>query len=62
VTAQQAFGGLARARSGVADVEQLADLGQAQPEPLRAAEEQQPVHVARPIPAMLAFGPQRDGE
>ena len=60
VAPQQAFGGLARARSGVADGEQLADLGQPQPEPLRAADEQQPVHVGLPVPAMLAFGPLRD--
>jgi hypothetical protein len=52
--------GFAWARSGVADGEQPADLGQPQPEPLRAADEQQPVHVGRPVPAVLSSGPVRD--
>lgn len=39
VAPQQGFGGLARTGPGVADGEQLADLGQPRPEPLRAADE-----------------------
>jgi hypothetical protein len=52
VAAQKVLGGFARARCGVTDGEQLADLRQPQPEPLRAPDEQQPVHVGRPVPAM----------
>jgi hypothetical protein len=57
---QQACSGLARAHAGIADGEQLADLRQPQPEPLRAADEQQPVHISPPVPAMFAFSPLRD--
>jgi len=39
---------------------QLADLGEPQPEPLRAADEQQAVHVGWPVPAVLSPGPLRD--
>jgi hypothetical protein len=44
----------------VADGEQLADPGHRQPEPFRAADEQQPVHVGRPVPALFSSGPLRD--
>ena len=59
VAAQQGFGGLAGAGAGVADGEQLADLGQPQPEPLGAADEQQPVQVGGPVPAVVAVGAPR---
>ena len=62
VAAQQGFGGLAGAGAGVADGEQLADLGQPQPEAaLGAADEQQPVQVGRkPVPAVVAAGAPRE--
>ena len=57
---QQARGGLTRADAGIAYGEQVPVLCQPQPQPLRAADEQQPVHVSPPVPAMLTFGPLRD--
>ena len=60
VPPQQARSRLAWARAGIADDEQLTDLRQPQPEPLRSPDEQQPVHISPPVPAMLAFGPPRD--
>ena len=45
VALQQTPGGLARARSGVADDKQLADFRQLEPEPLRAQDQQQLVHI-----------------
>ena len=59
VAPQQGFGGLACAGAGVADGEQLADLGQPQPEPLGAADEQQPVQVGLTPPAVVAVGAPR---
>ena len=53
--------GPARAYSGVADGEQLANLRQPKPEPPRAADEQQPVYIGLPVPAVLTFGPVRSG-
>src|SRR5580693_10604626 len=58
--AQQIRGGLTRASARIADGKQIADLGQAQPQPLRAADEQQTVYIGPSVAAMLTFGPLRD--
>lgn len=62
VPAQEHLRGLARAHARVADREQVADLGQAQPEPLRAPDEQQPVQVGGPVAAVIAVGAARPRE
>jgi hypothetical protein len=62
VPAQQRLRRAARAGAGVADRQQLPDFRQPQPEPLRTADEQQPVHSGRVIPAVITPGPGRCGQ
>ena len=57
--AEQRLRRAARAGPGIPDREQLADLGEAQPEPLRAPDEQQPVQVGGAVPAVIPVGPVR---
>src|SRR5215831_16667762 len=59
VLAEQLLRGATRARSGVPDREQVSDLGEAQPEPLCAPDEQQPVQVGGAVPAVIPLGPVR---
>src|SRR5579875_3599006 len=60
--AQQVSGRLARALTGIAEVQQLADGVQAQAEPLCAADELQPVQRALVVPAVVAGGARRRGQ
>ncbi len=52
----------AGAHTGAADRQQVTDLGQPQAEPLRAADEQQPVQRIRAVAAMVSAGAGRGGQ